>query len=322
MIQKISLQFTVAVVTIAILVATLLFAFLPFLSGLFGALIFYVLLRPMYTLLRNHGWNKYVAGWTTLLASIIFILGPLLFVGYLIVQQVILFVGGGINLHDILPDSIVPFFMQVQDILTPYLTELFFDNFTSVFIIIINILLLYVLLYYLLVHSDDFPKTLFVFMPFSKKHSERFVKEFESITYGTVVGTGAIAVIEGILIGVAFYVVGFPGALLWGVVAGIASIIPVLGPVMFWIPATIYLFLQGHIGLSIFMLIIGLVASNIEYLIRPYVNRRYGRIHPVTTLTGIIVGVPLFGILGLVIGPLLVSFTLLTLMTFHEQYVE
>ena len=138
----------------------------------------------------------------------------------------------------------------------------------------------------------------------------------------TVVGTGLTAAVQGAIVGLGFLVTGLNDPLFWGVVTMVFAILPVVGAGMIWAPAALSLVINGRPLAAIGLALLGLVVvANIENLIRPYVFKRYSEIHPMITLVGAVVGVSYFGILGLLIGPLALSYFFELIRMYREEYL-
>ena len=105
------------------------------------------------------------------------------------------------------------------------------------------------------------------------------------------------------------WVLGFDEPLFWGTIAFFVSFIPVLGTPLVWGPVALVAIVQGDTGAGVSLLLFGLIViMNIDNVLRLIIGKRLGRVHPLITLGGVVLGVPLFGILGLVIGPLLIGY--------------
>jgi predicted PurR-regulated permease PerM len=123
------------------------------------------------------------------------------------------------------------------------------------------------------------------------------------------------------LIGVGFAIVGFPNPLFWGAVTAFASVLPVLGSGLVWLPGVAILLAQGRYGGAILLVVIGAgIASNIDNIIRPLVYKRVSNIHPMITLVGAFAGVRYFGLLGILLGPLAIAYLFETLRFYREEY--
>ena len=108
----------------------------------------------------------------------------------------------------------------------------------------------------------------------------------------------------------------------WGVVTIVFGILPLVGAGIIWLPAAISLFLSGHPGRAIGLIILGVVVvANVENVIRPYVFKRYSEVHPMITLVGAVLGVSYFGLIGLLIGPLALSYFFEVIRMYREEYL-
>ena len=177
-------------------------------------------------------------------------------------------------------------------------------------------------LYYLLLRPGDTWDAVRPYIPFSASNTEKLRQRFRDVTSSTLIGTGLSAVLHGALMSLAFRLAGLPNALLWGVVAMVFSILPVLGSGLVWGPAAIWLLFDHRPVPAVLLALWGVVVvGNIDYVIRPMVSRRWAHIHPLITLIGALVGVPYLGLLGLLIGPLAVSYFFELIAMYREEYV-
>jgi len=143
------------------------------------------------------------------------------------------------------------------------------------------------------------------------------------VTVSTVIGTGVTAAIQGAVLALTFAVVGLPNGLFWGVVTTAFAILPVVGSGLIWIPAGIALFMQGRQVTGVLLIVWGvLVAQLVDNLARPLIYRRFSAIHPLITLIGAIGGVSYFGLLGLLVGPLALSYFFELIRMYREEYLE
>jgi predicted PurR-regulated permease PerM len=125
------------------------------------------------------------------------------------------------------------------------------------------------------------------------------------------------------LLGVAFWILGLPNALFWSVVTAALAILPVVGSGLVWGPAAIVLIIQGRPLAGILLIIWGaVVVGSADNFIRPLIYRRWAQVHPLITLIGAIAGVSHFGLLGLLIGPLALSYFFELGRMYREEYLE
>jgi predicted PurR-regulated permease PerM len=186
----------------------------------------------------------------------------------------------------------------------------------------LNLVIALLGLYYLLVAADDFGMRLRRLLPISGALFERLRARFVAVTEAMLIGTFLTAALQGTLVGVAFTLVGLPGAVFWGTVTACAAVLPVLGSALVWLPAAGYLALSGRYGAAAFMLVAGaVVVSNLDNLVWLAVYRRVSGIHPMVTLVGALAGMRVFGMLGVLFGPLALSYFFELLEIYEEMQV-
>jgi predicted PurR-regulated permease PerM len=187
----------------------------------------------------------------------------------------------------------------------------------------LNLLFTFFGLYYLLINPGVLSRGVAPYIPFSRENVEILKQRFISLTYATVVGTGLIALVQGILVGLGFFFAGLNDPVFWGVVTMVFGILPLVGAGIIWGPAAISLFLNGRPVPAIGLIILGVVVvANVENLIRPMVFKRYSEVHPMITLVGAVLGVSYFGLIGLLIGPLALSYFFELIRMYREEYLE
>lgn len=185
----------------------------------------------------------------------------------------------------------------------------------------LNLLIAFFGFYYMLRSRDRFWEVLRSYIPFSPNRAEALRARFIGVTQATLLGTALVAVAQGTLIGLGFMLVDLPNPLFWGAVTGIASVLPVLGSGLVWLPAVVVLLAQNRYGSAIALAVIGGgLASNIDNIVRPLVYRRVSNIHPMITLVGAFAGVRYFGLLGLLLGPLALVYLAELLRFYREEY--
>ena len=177
-------------------------------------------------------------------------------------------------------------------------------------------------LFYLLLQPHETWEAVRPYIPFSAKNTEKLRQRFRDVTTATIVGTGLTAAIQGSLVGIGFWLTGLPNAVFWGVVTMVFAILPVVGSGLVWGPGAIALMIGNH-ALAGMLLALGgvVIVGNVDYVIRPRVFSRWANIHPLITLIGALAGVPYFGILGLLIGPLALSYFFELIKMYGEEYL-
>ena len=187
----------------------------------------------------------------------------------------------------------------------------------------LNLTIAFFGLYYVLKHPRDVWFDARPYIPFSPANTQKLGKRFKDVTVSTVVGTGVTAATQGVLLGLAFGVLGLPNALFWGVVTMALAILPVVGSGLVWGPAAIILMMQGRVVPGVLLIVWGaIIVGGVDNVIRPLIYRRFSAIHPLITLIGAIAGVSYFGLLGLLIGPLALSYFFELIRMYREEYLE
>jgi predicted PurR-regulated permease PerM len=181
--------------------------------------------------------------------------------------------------------------------------------------ILINVLIMFFATFYLLIDGPLLAQRFKRLLPVAKKHQDHITAKLGEVTYALVYGSLVIAVLQGVLGGLAFWAVGVHSPIIWGCVMAVFALIPFLGTGIIWGPAAIYMVLAGAsqgdsillykgIGLFLFGL---LFISTIDNILKPRIIGNRTGIHPVLVLVGVLGGLAAFGIVGFVIGPLIIA---------------
>ena len=187
---------------------------------------------------------------------------------------------------------------------------------------ILTVFITIFLTYYLLVNSKYVINTLRNYFPLSYGNSRILLEEIGKDTKSLIFGQLLIAVIQGSLGAVGFSICGIRGALFWGLVMSLLAFIPVLGSSIIWFPATIILLVQGEYFNGIGLMLWGfLIVSTSDNIIRPKLTSSLGKIHPVTVLLGVFIGIKEWGVIGIVIGPIIISVLIILIKMFREEYL-
>jgi predicted PurR-regulated permease PerM len=142
-----------------------------------------------------------------------------------------------------------------------------------------------------------------------------------SVTRGVFVGIGLTAIVQGIMVGIAFAVAGMPSPVVFGVLAGILALLPAGGAAIVWIPAELYLAAAGQWGMTIFMLISGVVISSADNFLRPILVSRYAPVSAFMVFVGVVGGIAAFGAIGIVVGPVFLALVAAILEYFDEKVI-
>jgi len=188
--------------------------------------------------------------------------------------------------------------------------------------VLLNLVIAFFGLYYVLRSGPQIWARVRTYIPFSPRTSDALLDRFFGVTQATLLGTVLVAAAQGLIVGTAFWMVDLPNPLFWGAVTAFASVLPVLGSGLVWLPAALVLLAQQRYVAAVVLVVIGGgIASNVDNLLRPLVYKRVSNIHPMITLVGAFAGVRYFGLLGLLLGPLAIAYLFELLHFYREEYV-
>jgi predicted PurR-regulated permease PerM len=319
-----------AAVLILILGIALAIALMPFATGLIGIPVLYVIFTPVYRALAPRVKPTLAAALTVALALLVVVL-LLIVLTVVIVNQAPGIARGLIQspLRDRLAEirigdfQVGPRLAGLEEQVVNWLGTSAIGLIGTATRLTLNLIISFFGLFYLLLGAEPIWAVIEPYIPFSTPNSELLRGRFKLITTSTFIGTGLGAVIQGILLGIAFWVAGFPDVLFWSVVTVIVAIFPIVGSGLIWVPAVAVLLLNDRYVAAIAMAVWGLiVVSNVDHVIRPMVFRRYAKIHPLLTLVGAFAGIRYFGLLGLLVGPLALSYFFELIRMYKEEYLR
>ncbi len=305
--------------------------FYIFLPGVLGAVTLYILSRKTYMYLTEK--RKWKPGWTALLYIIgfmIIICLPVYIAAILVTPKLVALFNNPVQLTI----AVKSFSDKIQDATG---IELFNGNsiknasqklannipmlLTGTANFLTNLLLMFFILYYMLIHGKEWEKYLHDMIPLREGNRHILGTETDVMIRANAIGIPLLAVIQGLVATLGFWIFGIADFGIWGFLAGVASLIPIVGTGLIWVPLTVYLLAVNHIwqgvGLGIYSLII---LTNIDYVARITVLRKIGDVHPLITILGVIVGLSMFGFLGLVFGPLLISYFIVLIRIYRNEF--
>jgi len=185
-------------------------------------------------------------------------------------------------------------------------------------------LFIWVLAFYYFLRDGKRLSELFVhFSPLSDKYDKEIVDRIGIAIRSTIGGSLIVALLQGILAGVGFAIFGIPTPAIWGLVAVLAALIPTVGTAIVTLPAVGYLLVIGHTSEALGMLIWGVVIVGlVDNILRPKLIERGIRIHPLIILLSVLGGIALFGPVGFITGPIIVTLLGELLKIYREMIVE
>ncbi len=299
-----------------------------FMAGLFGVAVLYVMSRPVHRRLSTL-MPASVSASLVLTGTVLLILLPLAAIIALVVEQApttIRSVQDSSMLQRLATMRIGAFDVGAQvvkagDTILAWVSAQAFGVFGSAARGILNLVIALFGQYYMLLAAEDLWPQFRGYLPFSAGSAETLRRQFYSVSEATLLGIILTALAQGTIVGVGFWVVGLPSPLFWGVITGLASVVPVVGSALVWVPGVLVLLASGQVGAAIGLgVVCGVLASNVDNVIRPAVYKRISNIHPMVTLIGAFAGLKIFGLLGILLGPLLISYFFELLRIYHMEY--
>lgn len=301
-----------------------------YVSAFFGAGILYVIFRPVfYGLVYRKKWSRTWVTTGILLFSLFVIILPFLVLSLLLIDR--------IQYYAQHTDQILGLVRQAEDLTGFKITSqqniqrilqqggtLASRQLPSIaggaldFLVIIGLMLF--TLFYMFSDEESFHNGLRKHMPFKRDTQRELGEQLRNNVNANVLGQAIISLVQGVLTGLTLWIFGVPDAAFWGTVAFFMAFIPVLGTPLVWAPAGLIQLSQGNTTQGVGILLVGaIVITNVDNLLRIVLAKRMGDVHPLITLAGIVIGVPIFGILGLVIGPTILSFFVVLMQVFARE---
>jgi predicted PurR-regulated permease PerM len=183
-----------------------------------------------------------------------------------------------------------------------------------------DVVILLFTFFFSLIGGENIQKYLYLMMPFSKKETEKFADRFDQVTYSIVYGHVFVGVIQGIIAGIGYYMLGVPNALLLTILTTLAGVLPVIGPSVVWLPVDIYFFMTGNVDMGILLLIYSLfVITPIDTILRPYVVSRKAEMNSALALIGMVGGTYAFGVTGFLLGPIFLASLILVIEIYRDN---
>lgn len=178
-------------------------------------------------------------------------------------------------------------------------------------------------LYYLFKDGDKIIKKIMALSPLKDAEENQLLKNFISVSKATLKGSLVIAIVQGILMTVVFLIAGVTSPVIWGVITVIVSLIPMLGAALVWLPAGIIMLVLGNIWQGLTIIIFGaLVVSTIDNFLRPRLVGKETSLHPILVFLSTLGGIALFGIVGILLGPVIIVFFISLLDIYQIEFKD
>lgn len=324
----------VFVILLILFMGSLIFKeMLPYLTGVLGAVTIYVLFRNwMATLVKKKKWRPSLAALLIMVLSFVGILLPIGGVIWMLGNKI----GKAVNNSEQVINAFKDQLSNVEHYLgfdiaskidtgaiTGWLSENLQNVVGGTFNAFIAIGLMYFLLYYMLTNRRELRESLIDYLPLKDDNLKEVGTEMQSVVRSNAIGIPLVAIAQGIIALIGFFIFGVQEPLFWFVIVTIGSMIPFVGTFIGILPVFIISLSSGDSFQAWGILIYGIVVvGTTDNIIRLYVLKKLDDVHPLITLIGVIVGVPIFGFIGLIFGPLLISLFISLVKVYKNEYGE
>lgn len=321
------------VVVIILIMGGLIFReLLPYFSGILGAITIYVLMRGWMLKLVQSGWKPPIAAALLCVISFVGILLPVLGVVLLLGNKIGNAVKNSERVMEALKGQVASWEERIgydvaSQIDVGAISTWLSNNLQSfaggTFNMFIAVGLMYFILYYLLTDRRMIQNSVGEMLPVSKTNLKLIGKEISAMVRSNAIGIPLVAIVQGIVALIGFLIFGVEDPFFWFIIVTVGSMIPFVGTFIGIFPVFILELSSGSAFSAWGILIYGLVVvGSSDNIIRLMVMKKLDNVHPLITLIGVIVGVPLFGFIGLIFGPLLISLFLVLLGIYRKEYSQ
>ena len=305
----------------------------PFLGGLLGALTIYILVRgQMNHLVEKRKLKRSISALLITAETIFVFLIPLGLTVWMVanklqdinldpqtyiapIQQVAEFIKEKTG-YDVLGKDTLSFIVSIL----PRVGQIIMEGASS---LAVNLFVMIFVLYFMLIGGKKMEAYVNDILPFNEANTQEVIREINMIVRSNAIGIPLLAIIQGGVAMIGYLIFGAPNILLLGFLTCFATIIPMVGTALVWFPVAAYLAISGDwfhaIGLAAYGAI---VVSQSDNLIRFILQKKMADTHPLITIFGVVIGLPLFGFMGVIFGPLLLSLFFLFVNMFKKEYLD
>lgn len=316
---------------IILLVVVLLHPLRNFLPGLLGGVTLYILSRGMFfQVTMKRKLNKSLIAFMFIFIFLMLLSIPI----YISVELVSPKINQLINNQDQIVASLENFSSRIHEKtgitilsernvqnITGKITQLIPKLLNSTAMIFSNLLIMLFLYYYILMNGMEMERMLWRLIPLKRSNTNQLASETKVMVKANALGIPVICAVQGIFATLGYWIFGLEDWALWGFVTGVLAYFPIVGTMAVWVPLVIYQFSIGDntnaIGLTIYSII---VTGNVDYITRLTLMKKMGNVHPLITVLGVIIGLGLFGFIGLIFGPLLISYLFVLIKIYVNEF--
>ncbi len=302
-----------------------------FIPAVLGSLTLYILMRErMHYLTEVKKWKRSAAATLLIVLSFLVILLPFGILANLLSSKIVYAVehSGQIldSLKNFSDEMKERFGFAIADDATinqlgPFIRRIIPQILTGTVNTISIIGVLYFVLYFMLIYSRTMEDKMYEYIPLKDSNVDLIAKDINTTVKASAIGIPLIALIQGVVGLIGYLLIGVQDPFLWFAITCITAMLPVVGAALAYVPIAIIFFAQGKNWQGLVMLIYGFgIIGLVDNLFRFILNKRLGNIHPLVTVFGVIAGISMFGFIGLIFGPMLLSLLIVLLKVYSNEF--
>lgn len=325
---------TISVFVLIALAVLSFFLLKPVLMAIIVALILAFIFSPIYDFLVKRTNSKNISVSLIMVFLLIIIFLPIWFLTPILIDQSLKvfqatqqidFVG---PLQKIFPALFASdqFSNEIGLIISSFTTKManFLVNFFAGIIlnfptIFLQLIVVFFSFYFVLRDKKEVMNYVRSISPFSKEVEKKLFESSKGITASVIYGQVIVGVVQGIIVGIGFLIFGVPNALFLTLLAILAGIFPVIGTAIVWLPVLIYFMIAGNTLPAIGILVFGAISTTIDNFLRPMIVSKRTNLHSAIVIIGMIGGLFMFGILGVILGPLILAYLIILLEVYRKK---
>lgn len=302
-----------------------------FLPAILGAITFYMLMRKsMHKLVYKRKWKKDFAAGILMFTSFLVVLVPIWALISVLSGKVIYAMEHSQELLNSIKNLGTQLEMKfhialLSDNNISKLSTMFTNSLPNIlgatFNTITSIAIMYFILYFMLVNSVEMEDNLYEYIPLKDENVGWIGSELDNLVYANAIGVPLIALLQGVVALIGYLIIGVPDVMFWFIITSIASMLPFIGAAAGYVPLAIMLFVQGQNSKGVYILLYGfIIIGLVDNVFRIFLGRKLGDVHPLITVFGVIIGVNMFGFIGLIFGPILIALFLLLMKIYTNEF--
>lgn len=319
--------------TIIVLLGLILHELEIFMPGMLGAITLYILTGEIFRSLTEHKkWNKGLTAILFILVSLVLITIPV----YFSVRMISPKINSLLQNPDQTISALNSFLEELQKntgtallsdeqirSLIGKITSFLPGLLNSTVNVLTNLLVMFFLYYYMIIHGEAVERYLGRMIPLKAENIHTLKVETRSMIRANALGIPAICFVQGVFAAIGFLIFGVKDWGMWGFFCGLFAFFPIIGTMVIWVPVVISMYMSGEhfmaTGLALYSIVI---TGNVDYLTRMIMMKKIASVHPIITVVGVIAGLSLFGFMGLIFGPLLVSYLIILVRIYLNEFTS